>query len=333
MNRRKLYAVSVLALLALAMLGACAPRSKTAETTPDAALAVPQPAPVTIGVLPTEDVLPLWVAQERALYAENGIDSVSIVVFETSEERDAALAVGEVDACMSDIVAAAQLEAAGTPVTIANVALGAEAAEGRFGVVGAIDSGYVDITALVGAPVSTSVNSLEEYVVDGLMRQADVSAADVVAQDGPGAAARYEQLLHGQLKAAVLPEPWLTRAEAEGAPVLADDTTGENLSQTTLIFSDEYLCETGGVDTMSAILKTWDDAVAIINGDPDEWRDLLAQSTRIPDSIKDTYRMNTYPMAQIPSAAQIDAVLEWLADKGAIGRGALTYEDLVLVMP
>lgn len=332
MNRCKLYAASTLALLTFALLSGCA-RSQALETGDALPAKAPEPIPVVIGALPTEDALPLWVAEDLGMYAKNGLDSVRIEVFETPEDRDAAFVAGEVDACASDIVTAARLENAGTPVTIANVMLGAEAAEGRFGIVASPGSGYVDITALAGIPVSTSANSLEEYVFDGLMRQAGLSADDAVSDDGPGDDARYDQLLRGQLKAAVLSDPWLARAEAEGAVLLADDTTGENLSQTTLIFSDDYLFQRGGVDTMAAILKTWDDAVAVINEDPDEWRDLLAESARIPDAIKGAYRINTYPAARIPSAEQIDAVFEWLAHKGVIEHAALTYEDLVLVMP
>ena len=63
---------------------------------------------------------------------------------------------------------------------------------------------------------------------------------------------RFELLMNGQLEAAALPEPLLTLAESQGAKILRDDTTGENLSQTVLVFSDEYLAEPGGVETLDA---------------------------------------------------------------------------------
>jgi ABC-type nitrate/sulfonate/bicarbonate transport system substrate-binding protein len=71
--------------------------------------------PVVIGTLPTEDMLPLWVAEEEGLFAEYGLDSVEIVTFQAAQERDAAFVAGEIDAFMGDIIAAAQLEAAGGP--------------------------------------------------------------------------------------------------------------------------------------------------------------------------------------------------------------------------
>jgi len=329
MSRRIIAAACVLSL-GLAALAGCAPQ---AETQPETTPRTPEPVPVVIGTLPTEDMLPLWVAEEQGLFAEYGLDSVEIVTFQAAQERDAAFIAGEIDAYMGDIIASAQLEAGGAPVTIATIMLGATPAEGRFGIVAAPDSGYSDIVALAGVPVGTSLNTIQEYVLDGLMRQAGVDPDDVVAEAVPKVPVRYDLLMQGQLKAAALPEPLLSLAELEGAILLADDTTGENLSQTVLGFSDEYLSEIGGVDTMAALLKVWDAGAQIINEDPDAWRELLVEQARLPEPVKDSYRVNTYPMAQIPTAEQVDAVLSWMYAKGVIDEGALTYEDLVLVTP
>ncbi len=299
---------------------------------PDAVPREREPKPVVIGTLPTEDMLPLWVAEERGLFAGFGLEDVRIVTFQAAQERDAALVAGEIDAFMGDIIAAAQLEAAGTPVTIATVMLGATPEEGRFGIVAAPDSGFSDLSALAGVPVGTSSNTIQEYVLDGLMRQAGIPAEEVVVEEVKKVPVRFDLLMQGQLKAAALPEPLLTLAESEGAILLADDTTGENLSQTVLVFSDEYLSEIGGVDTMSALLDAWDAGAEVVNEDPDAWRGLLVEQARLPEPIKDNYPVNVYPAAQLPTVEQVDAVVEWMLGKGLL-ETALTYEDLVLVTP
>lgn len=290
------------------------------------------PKPVVIGTLPTEDMLPLWVAEELGLFADFDLDDVEIVTFQAAQERDAAMVAGEIDAFMGDIIAAAQLQAAGTPVTIATVMLGATPEEGRFGIVAAPESGFSDLTALAGVPVGTSSNTIQEYVLDGLMRQAGVPAEDVVVEEVKKVPVRFDLLMQGQLKAAALPEPLLTLAETEGAVLLADDTTGENLSQTVLVFSEEYLSEDGGVDTMSALLDAWNAGVEVVNEDPDAWRELLVEQARLPEPIKDTYSVNVYPSAQIPTVEQVEAVIDWMLGKGLLDT-PLTYEDLVLVTP
>ena len=73
----------------------------------------------------------------------------------------------------------------------------------------------------------------------------------------------------GKLKAAALPEPFLTLAEQGGAQDRRDDTTATaNLSQTVLVFSDKYLATPGGAAAEAGVLKAWDIAVNDINKDP-----------------------------------------------------------------
>lgn len=328
MNRRVVAVLCALVLATTAVSGCTQQPETQLQTTPR----VPEPVPVVIGTLPTEDMLPLLVAEQEGLFAQFGLDSFEIEVFQAGEGLDRAFIEGEIDAFAGDIIAAAQFEAGDVPVTIATIMLGAASAEGRFGVVAAPDSGYTDIVALAGVPVATSQNTLEKYVLDGLMRQAGVQAADIIVEAVPNATVRYDRLMQGELKAAVLPEPLLSLAVFEGATLLADDTTGENLSQTVLVFSDEYLSEIGGVDTMAALLKTWDAAVEIVNADPEAWRELLVERAQLPEPIKDTYRISAYPTAQIPTTEQVNAVIDWLRAKGTL-QSEITYEDLVLVTP
>jgi NitT/TauT family transport system substrate-binding protein len=282
--------------------------------------------------LTTEDALPLWAAEELGLFDAAGLRSVEIVTFQAAQERDAAFAAGEIDAFMGDIIAAAQLEAGGSPVTIATVMLGATPAEGRFGIVAAPGTDYADLSALAGVPVGTSSGTIQEYVLDGLMRQAGVPADQVVKEEVKKVPVRFDLLMQGQLEAAALPEPLLTLAEAQGAKLLADDTTGENLSQTILGFSDEYLAEPGGIETMTKLLEVWDQAVAKVNEDPDAWRATLVEQARLPEPIKDTYAISTYPTNDVPDAEQIDAVLAWMGGRGLLQK-PVTFEDLVLLTP
>jgi NitT/TauT family transport system substrate-binding protein len=320
-----LTAVTLIASLGLA---GCAsePEEEVIEIEPA------EPVAVTIGTLPTEDALPLWVAEENGLFDDAGLTDVEIVTFQSAAERDAAFVAGEIDAYMGDIIAAAQMESQDIPVTIATVMLGATPPQGRFGVVAAPESGYNELSALAGVPVGTSSNTIQEYVLDGLMRQEGVAPDDVVKEEVDKVPVRFELLMNGQLEAAALPEPLLTFAEFQGAKILRDDTTGENLSQTVLVFSDEYLSEPGGVETLGRMLDVWDEAVGAVNSDPDSWRDTLVEKARLPEPIKDVYVVSEYPVADVPTLEQVTAVLEWMEDIELL-ENPVTYEDLVLVTP
>lgn len=316
------------AILAVATVAAC-----TTTRPPIAEQPTRIVRPVRIGTLASEDTLPLWVAEKEGAFAEVGLTDVSIVTFASARERDAAFASGTVDAMAADLVAAARLEQSGTSVTVATVMLGSGPGEGRVGIVSSPASGIATAASLSGVPVGTSLGTLEEYVLDGVLRHPRVPAAKVRKVEVADAEERFDRLMAGELKAAVLPEPLLSLAIAGGATLVADDTTGENLSQTVLVFSDAYLRSEGGIETEAKVLDAWDMGVDAVDADPDSWREVLAEKGALPEKVKASYAVETYPKADPPSAEAVDAVLAWMKGKGLLGAGAPTYESLVIVMP
>lgn len=326
MFQRLLVVVCALCLL-VAPLG-CANSVEPEEAEEKQPLADVEPAPIKIGVLPTEDSLPFWVAEREGLFAAAGLE-VEIVVFQAAQERDTAFASGAVDAFMGDIIAAANLEAAGSPVALATVMLGQTAEEGRFGIVAAPGSSARTLSDLAGVPIGTSAASIQEYVVDKLMEAGSVQADQVAKEIVPKVPVRYDLLKNGQLQAAALPEPFLSLAVLDGATLIADDTTGENITQTILGVSDEYLAEPAGMVAVRALLEVWDEAAGMVNADPDAYRGLLVEMARLPEPLKDTYQVNSYPDSAAPTAETVDAVLDWMTAKGLL-TAEVTYGDLVI---
>ncbi|MBA4371207.1 MAG: nitrate ABC transporter substrate-binding protein [Coriobacteriaceae bacterium] len=328
MRFRTPLAAALAALLAVAAATGCTgtqapPVDKPAEVV----------RPVRIGTLPTEDALPLWVAEQQGVFAKVGLDDVEIVTFQAAQERDTAFTSGAIDAFMGDLIAAANLEHAGTSVTVATVMLGSTPAEGRFGIVSAPKSGITTLSALAGVPIGTSSDTIQEYVLDGLMRQSGIPADKVKKEEVKKVPVRFDLLMAGKLKAAALPEPLLSLAIKQGATLVADDTKGENLSQTVLVFSDAFLRSEGGIETEAKVLDAWDMGVDAVDADPDSWRGLLVEKARLPEPIKDTYEVETYPKSDAPTAEQVDAVLAWMKGKGLLGKRPVTYESLVIVTP
>jgi len=340
MTRRARFARAALAAVAAAALlpAGCTAKpaaEKPATESPTATVpaGTPAPAPVKIGTLPTEDSLPLWVAEKMGYFATNGIESIEIVSFQSAQERDAAFASGAIDAFMGDIIASANLEAGGAPNTIETVMLGADQSQGRFAVLAPPKSTVKSIAELKGVPVGTSSATIQEYVLDGLMGEAGVTGADVKVEEVKKVPVRFELLMAGKIKAAALPEPFVTLAEQGGAKIVAggDDTKATaNLSQTVLVFSDKYLAKPEGASAADAVLKAWDVAVGDINKDPNAYRDMLVEKARLPKPLATTYEVNTYPSAARPEQAQVDAVLSWMKSKNYL-KGDVSFEDLVVV--
>lgn len=329
---RIMSAITVVALLmATLVLVGCGQKSQPIKTGGEPTQN--KPLPIKIGVLPTEDSLPLWVAQDKGYFEDGGLPSVEIVVFQSAQERDAAFAAGSIDAFMGDIIAAANLEAAGTGGTILTVMLGADPSQGRFAIVAAPGSKETSLATLSKPiKVGTSSATIQEYVLDGLA--AEAGATDKVSKEEvKKVPVRFELLMQGKLQAAALPEPFVSLAEQSGAKVLADDTkSAKNLSQTILLFSDKFLTQPAGSVTGEAVLIAWDRAVDDINADPDSFRPILVEKARLPKPLEGIYKVNTYPKSQAPSTADVDAVVKWMKDKGYL-KTDISYEDLTLVLP
>lgn len=295
-------------------------------TTPTV-LRAAEPLTLRIGTLPTEDALPLWAAEDRGFFARAGLRA-EIVTLPSAQERDAAFVSRALDAFMGDLLAAAALESGGIPVSVVTVMLGSTPAEGRFGIVAAPDSPARELRDLVGSKVGTSSGTIQEYVLEGLLRAAGVEPGKVGVEEVKKVPVRFQLLMQGQLPAAALPEPLLSLAEVQGAKLLADDTSGANLSQTVLVVSDAFLASPDGPEVVRRLLGVWDQGAAAVNAEPNAWRSTLVEKARLPEPLRASYQVNLYPPHQLPARAEVEAVLAWMGGKGLL-RNPVTYGDLI----
>jgi NitT/TauT family transport system substrate-binding protein len=299
-----------------------------------------QPAVIRLGNLPTEDILPLWAAQQKGLFDQAGI-KVEIVPFQSAQERDAAYTAGAIDGFMGDMIAVGTLNNGGFPTKVVTICLGATPAEGRFGVVASPKASISGITRngvnlgpgremghLANVPVATSLNTIQEYVLDGLFAEAGVPTSSIKTVSVPKVPVRFELLMANKLQAAALPEPFLSLAIKQGAIPVTNDTTGTNLSQTVLAFSTKYLDSAAGSAAAKKLLGAWDQGAALVNADPDSFRQLLVDKARLPQPIATSYRVNKYPNAQLPAQADVDPVLVWMQGKKLLTK-PLTYADIM----
>ena len=265
---------------------------------------------IVVGTLATEDILPCWVAQEEGLFANENLDA-EVAVFQSASELIAAVSSGSVDFAMTDPMVTASLYASGADVQIRWVTLGADASQGRFGIMTA-DPEIKSLTDLAGVPVGVGSNTILEYVMDTLFERAGVAADQVKTEELQKLPVRYQAMAAGTVKAAALPASLLALGEASGFTVVADDTTGGNISQSVMISCKNAI----STDTVNAFARAWDAAVARINANPDFYRALLAQKASLPESIAQTYAVSSYPAAELPEQHMIDADLTWMANKG-----------------
>lgn len=302
--------------LALAALAGCSsgPAASGSGAAASASGAAQKPL-ITVGTLATEDILPLWVAQEQGWFDTFDLP-VEIVQFQSATELIAGVGSGEADMAMTDIMVAASMFASGIDVQMEWVTLGAEPSQGRFGIMVGPDSDVQSLQQLAGVPIGVGGNTILEYVMDSLMREAGVPADQVVVEELQKLPVRYQAMVSGEVAAAALPASLLALGEASGCRTIADDTAGGNLSQSVMIARSDFLADPAAADAVETLKKAWNEAVTGINEDPEAYRAVLVQNANLSEAVAETYPVSEYPVCQLPTAAMVDPVLQWMQQKG-----------------
>ncbi len=307
------------AVAALAVFGAVALALAGCATEPAG------PTEVRIGTLPTEDTLPLFVADQKGYFEKKNL-KVKIETFPSAQERDAALQAGKIDGFMGDLLAAATLENGGVDVSVVSILMGATPKEGRFAILVPGNSPIKGIPQLKNVPIGISKDTIVEYVTDELLKEYGLKESEIKKVDIKKIPIRQELLVQGQLQAATLPDPFASVAEKRGARVIVDDTRGANLSQTILLFRKDFVEKNRSAVT--AFLEAQNEGAEAINKNRAAYQPLLIQKARIPTIIANTYLVGEYPGVQVPSKADVDRVLGWMKAKKLI-KADITYDKLV----
>ena len=281
--------------------------------------------PLVIGTLATEDLLPLWAAEKDGLYDKHGVKA-TITPFQSATELIAGVASGEVDLAMTDIMVTASMFASGIDVQMEWVTLGTTADQGRFGIMVGPNSKIATLNDLAGVPIGVGSNTILEYVMDKLMEGAGVPDDQIIVEELQKLPVRYQAMASGEVAAAALPGTLLALGEASGCKLIADDTKGENLSQSVMIVRSSVLSESGRPEQIEILKAVWDEAAANVNKDPESYRETLIEHANLPIEIADTYPISTYPTVQLPTAAMVDPVLAWMQQKSYLTQ-PLTYDE------
>ena len=235
---------------------------------------------------------------------------------------------------MTDPMRAVKLCESGTDLSLEWITLGATSEQGRFGVLTSADSGITSLADLANGTkgVGLAANTVPEYVFEQLCVQQGIDPASIPVSEVASLPDRYGLVAAGQLDAAALPASMLALGEASGMVLLADDTTGENVSQSVMVVRDAY--NTGeGVKTLAAVREVWDDAASQINADPEKYRMLLVEKANLNERVAASYVICEYPMARTaqgepayPPAELIEPVLSWMSAKGYVTKN-VSYDE------
>ena len=118
----------------------------------------------------------------------------------------------------------------------------------------------------------------------------------------------------------------LALGEASNCKLIADDTKGENLSQSVMIARTGLLSDNAAQASIEGLKGIWNEAASMVNANPEAYRAVLVSNANLPDAIADTYPISSYPQVQLPTSAMVDPVLAWMEKKGYLTK-PLTYDE------
>ena len=234
---------------------------------------------------------------------------------------------GEIDGMLNDLISTGLFNRDDVQIQIVATARRAYPESPQFRVLAAPDGDVTSTSDLAGVPIGISQNTIIEYITDRLLEAEGLSPDQIEILEVSAIPVRFEQLMEGQIQAATLPDPLAQGAVAGGATLVVDDSQYTQYSQSVLSFSTEAIGTKP--NSIKKFLKAWNQAVADLNSNPDQFSDLLIEQGRVPESIQGSYQMPPFPEGDVPSQAEWQDVVDWLIEKGLIDQ-SIGYEDSVL---
>ena len=265
-----------------------------------------------VALLPILDTFPYHVAEHKGYFKDVGLD-VEIVPVGSGLERDQLMQAGAIDGMLNETTSAANFNRDKQQVVIIAAARKATPNYPLFRLLAAPGSGIQSPSGLAGIPIGVSKNTIIEYVTDRLLTAAGINPSDITKKSVPVIPERYQLLLQGQLKAATLPDPLAKSALEAGAINIIDDTRFPEYSISVLTFSTESL--KNKPESVKAFLRAWDKAAGNINEAPENYRNLLLKSIRVPKNIQQTYRIPPFARREVPSETQWDDMMKWMVTR------------------
>ena len=318
--RMKTRSSWIAALFAAAIVIVSAACSSASGAVPAAAGPVPEEPDITVAAIPAVDLAGLYIAQDRGLFARQGLH-VRIEPIPSAQSVIADQLNGKVDISAGSYVAYIAAEAAGARFRI--LAQASILAPNTRALVVTAQSRVTTIAALAGKKIGVNgVNSIGTLLISALLSAHGISPARVrfIADPG-GFPALPGKLQRGGWVSAFLAEPYITAAGQQyGDEVLADLDQGA----VTNLPVDGYVSTLAWArqhpKTAAAFTLAIEQGQKIANHDVSAVRDIMAQNDKLPPQVTASMALPaTYPVGPVV-AANIQRVAAAMLQFGVLGR-------------
>jgi NitT/TauT family transport system substrate-binding protein len=287
-----------------------------------------KPAPemsLKMGLLPILDVLPFYVARDQGYFTAEGLQ-VDLTPVKSAQEQSALFQAGEIDGGVTDLQVVLVFNRETPQLKVVTIARRPYPDSPHFRIIAAPGFKVSSPKDLAQVPVGVGQNTITEYLTQRFLTTSGLPANQVAVQEVSAIPVRLEMLLNNQLKAALLPEPFGAAAIAGGGTLVVDDTQIPQFSQSVLAFTAST--RQNKPNAIRAFLRAWYKAVADINRNPNAYRNVLVDNTRVPPSIQGSYNVPRFPENELTTEAEWADVVHWAQEKKLIEQPIL-YETSV----
>lgn len=272
------------------------------------------PAKLRIGILPVLDTLPLQVAVADGLFADQGLE-VELVRFSSALERDTAMQTGQLDGYFGDLVATYLLINHGVPMYVGLTSWRTTPNYPMFGIALSPANKAKGVKGLNGAKLGLSKSTVMEFLADKMEDRLGVKRGYFQRVEVKKIPIRLQMLLTDQLDAALLPEPLLSLAKLKGGGVFSS-MDALDIPLTVVCLNRKFFND--GAEVYSNFIIAYKEAVRRLVKSPEQYRQLMADTCRIPKPLADKFPIYPYPMPALPTDAELDEVQDWMIAKGLL---------------
>lgn len=214
-------------------------------------------AALKVGVMPTLDCLPVYVAYEDSLFTKQGVD-VRLHYYTAQMDCDTALIHGRVEGSVTDLIRAAYLKKQGVELTYPI------ATQTYWQLIANKRARVSSIKQLSDKMIAITRHSATDYLAD-LAIDSGKPKYDVYRVQINDVNIRLRMLLNNEMDAMLLTEPQATKARLEQHTVLMD-SRDKNLQLGAFAFRQKALKEPRRKKQLERFVRAYNIAVDSING-------------------------------------------------------------------
>jgi NitT/TauT family transport system substrate-binding protein len=269
LNRRKFFKYGTLATTGFA-IAACTNQSKSSTQTKQLK-SVKMSIPTWVGYGP------LFVAQEKELFKQHGLDVELTIVNDTGALRTA-LTAQKIQFTATTADTFAIESAQGYPATCV---MKLDESYGGDGIVATKE--IATIADLKGKTVAVEKGSVSQFFLLYLLKKEGIAPKDVKITFTPGASESATAFVGGNADAAVTWEPYVTESTKNGnSHVLVTSREKSGLLIDILVVHKDYGKE--NPDAVKGMMKSWFDGLAYWQTNQAEANAIIAKALNVPNS-------------------------------------------------